>query len=232
MQRRLIESERVENGRLRIIRISLHQRFHRPFVGEPALRLIDLVVVLVVRLDRGEPVALAFGLGADRLTLFHRLKSVLQNRCCQRQNQWIGTVADCDAPVSDGALRIGGSGFGKGLDAVRIEERMHHREAAVELLLRLRRARRLEVHAPESLRPGRRGERACQKRCDERSQIWFHGVPSFEVAVSRNRRRAHGECSVRDRHKRTVGFIESAMPTDGISRCPFASNGDIGMSRI
>ena len=100
--------------------------------------------------------------------------------------------------------------------------------------LRLRRARGLEVHAAEILRPGRCGERACQKRCDERSQIWFHGVPSFavEVAVSRNLRRAHGECSVRDRHKRTVGFIESAMPADGISRCPFASNGDIGTSRL
>jgi len=42
----------------------------------------------------------------------------------------------------------------------------------------------------------------------------------------------HGECSVRDRHKRTVGFIESAMPADGIPRCGFASNGDVGTSRL
>src|SRR6267142_3021844 len=39
------------------------------------------------------------------------------------------------------------------------------------------------------------------------------------VKVSISRARAHGECSVRDRHKRTVGFIESAMPADGIPRC-------------
>src|ERR1700716_3144173 len=36
------------------------------------------------------------------------------------------------------------------------------------------------------------------------------------VKLSLSRARAHGECSVRDRHKRTVGFIESAMPADGI----------------
>jgi hypothetical protein len=42
----------------------------------------------------------------------------------------------------------------------------------------------------------------------------------------------HGECSVRDRHKRTVGFIESAMPADGIPRCPFASNGDVGTPHL
>jgi hypothetical protein len=44
--------------------------------------------------------------------------------------------------------------------------------------------------------------------------------------------RAHGECSVRDRHKRTVGFIESAMPADGIPRCLSTSNGDLGTSRL
>jgi hypothetical protein len=37
---------------------------------------------------------------------------------------------------------------------------------------------------------------------------------------------------MRDRHKGTVGFIESAMPADGILRCPSASNGDVGTSRL
>ena len=171
MQRRLVERKRVENGRLRIIGIFLHQRFHRLFVGKPALRLIDLVVVLVVRLDRQKPVTLAFGLGTDRLTLLHRLQSVLQNGGGQRQDQRVGTMADRDAPVGDRALWVGGSGFGEGLDAVRIEERMHHCQAAVEFLLRLRRARGLEVHAAQSLRPRRRGECACQQRCGECSKI-------------------------------------------------------------
>jgi hypothetical protein len=35
-----------------------------------------------------------------------------------------------------------------------------------------------------------------------------------------------------NRHRRTVGFIESAMPADGIPRCGFASNGDVGTSRL
>jgi hypothetical protein len=156
-QRRLVKRQRVEDCRLRIVRIFLHDLFHRLFVGETACRLVDLVVVFVVKLDRREPVALALGLGADRLTLFHRFPSVLQDRSGKRQDQRVGTVADRDAPVGDCALRIGGSGVGEGLDAVRIDERVHHREAAVEFLLRLRRARRLEVHAAEILRPGRSG---------------------------------------------------------------------------
>src|ERR1700704_6426417 len=44
-----------------------------------------------------------------------------------------------------------------------------------------------------------------------------HSLVAVKVSISRAR--AHGECSVRDRHKRTVGFIESAMRADGISRC-------------
>jgi hypothetical protein len=44
--------------------------------------------------------------------------------------------------------------------------------------------------------------------------------------------RAHGKCSVGDRHERAVGFIGSSMPADGIPRCPSAWNGDIGTSRL
>ena len=42
--------------------------------------------------------------------------------------------------------------------------------------------------------------------------------------------RAHGECSVRDRHKER-SVILSVMPADGMhSALPFASNGDVGTS--
>jgi hypothetical protein len=78
MQRRLIQCERVENRRLRIIRIFLRQPFHRFFVSEPPLRLIDLVIVPVVEIDRGEPIALAIRLGTDRLALVHGFQAVLQ----------------------------------------------------------------------------------------------------------------------------------------------------------
>ena len=37
---------------------------------------------------------------------------------------------------------------------------------------------------------------------------------------------------MRDRHKRTVGFVESAMPAEGIPRCPFTSNGGVGTPRL
>jgi len=44
-----------------------------------------------------------------------------------------------------------------------------------------------------------------------------HSLVAVKLSISRAR--THGECSVRDRHKRMVGFIESAMPADGIPRC-------------
>src|SRR4029077_8670519 len=76
------------------------------------------------------------------------------------EGQWIWAVADRDSPVGDGALRIGRRRFGERLNAVRIVERMDERDAAVELLLRLRRARGLEMNAAEILRESGRGERA------------------------------------------------------------------------
>ena len=112
-QRRLVQRQRVEDGRLHVVRVLLHELLHRPLIGQPARSLIDLVVVLVVELDCGQPVALALGFGADRLALLHCLKAILQNRSGKRQDQRIGAMADRDAPVGDGALRIGRSGFGE-----------------------------------------------------------------------------------------------------------------------
>jgi len=69
-------------------------------------------------------------------------------------HEWVRTVADRDAPVGDGALGVGRGSFGEGLDAVRVEERMHQREAAVEFLLRLRCAGGLKVHATDCAQVG------------------------------------------------------------------------------
>ena len=124
-------------------------------------------MVLVVELDRREPIALALGLGADRLALLHRLQAVLQDGGGQRQDQRVGTVADRDAPIGDGALRIGRGGFGECLDAVRIKERMHQRDAAIEFLLRLRSAGGLEGHAAELLCGLCRLRRDIERRNDD-----------------------------------------------------------------
>src|SRR4029077_5375453 len=124
----------------RVVRIFLRELFHRALVGQTAGGLIDLVEILVVDVDRRDPVAFALGLGADRLALLHPLQAVLQSGGGERKDQWIWAVADRDSPVGDGALRIGRRRFGERLNAVRIVERMDERDAAVELLLRLRRA--------------------------------------------------------------------------------------------
>jgi hypothetical protein len=150
-QRRLIERQRVKDGRLGVVRILLHQLFHCLFVSEAACRLVDPVVVLVIELDRREPVALPFCLGADRLALLDRLQAVFQHGGGKWQDQRVGAVADRNAPVGDGALRIGRGRFGECPDAVGIDERMHERDAAIDFLLRLRRAGGLERHAAELL---------------------------------------------------------------------------------
>ena len=184
-QRCFVQRQGVKDGRFLIIRVFLRELFHRPFVSEPASCLVDLVIVLVVKLDRRQPVALAFGLGTDRLTFFRRLPSILQDRSRQRQDQRVGTVADRDSPVGDGAMRVG-RGIGKGLDAVWIDERVHHREAAVEFLLRLRRARGLEVHTAKLLRARRYGDRACQQCKRQSSRMCFHDTPSFRLNTPRD----------------------------------------------
>src|ERR1700751_2900877 len=56
---------------------------------------------------------------------------------------------------------------------------------------------------------------------------------SRKIQVSRNYRRAHCECSVRDRHKRIVGLISAEC--DACRQhpgCPLGSNGDVGTSRL
>jgi len=58
----------------------------------------------------------------------------------------------------------------------------------------------------------------------------YRSLVAVKVSISRARaaRRVLGERPA----QKDCRFIESAMPADGIPRCPFASNGDVGTSRI
>ena len=150
--------------------------------------------------------------------------------------EWIRAVADRDAPVRDGALGIGCDSFGEGLDAIRVEERMHQREAAVEFLLRLRCAGGLEVHATELLRPGRRGKRACYQRYRKRSCIGVHNIPSFiELLEERSHRRQHVGCAAANTEpgsgRKECRSVEIAMPAEGTIAAHFIRE-DFGTSRF
>src|SRR5271165_4046854 len=106
---------------------------------------------------------------------------------------------------------------------------MHHRQAAVEFLLRLWRARGLEVHLAQSLGPDCCGKGARQQRYDECSQVRFHGGCLVVSIRSPPRARALRMLSKRPA-QRAVGFrsvrcLPTAFPL------PSASNGDLGTSR-
>src|SRR2546422_5823684 len=90
--------------------------------------------------------------------------------------------------VGDRAARIRLRDRREGLDSLREEERMLHRQRSLELLLRLRRAGGLEQHAAKLLgRPGCRivgapGPRSEEEGNDRRGQSALrvsHGVSSF-----------------------------------------------------
>src|SRR3989441_12875360 len=149
--KRLVQGERVEDLRLDVVRILLNERFHRLFVVLRARVLVDLVVVLVELLDRRQPVAFTLRLGADRLALLDRLQTTLQRRRIEGPDERVRADAHRQTPVGDGAARVGLRDRRERLDRLGEEEGMERRERALELLLRLRRARSLEQHATELL---------------------------------------------------------------------------------
>ena len=136
----LVERQRVEDFGLDILGVLATERAHRFFVVSGACVLVDLVVVLVVLLQRTEPVALALRLRSDGLTLLDRIEPALQSDRVERADKRVGSLADGDSPICDGARRIS---FGDGiesLDGLRKVERMQHCQRTVELLLGLWRA--------------------------------------------------------------------------------------------
>ncbi len=147
----LVQRQRVEHFRLDVVRVLLRQRLHRLLVVAGARVLVDLVVVLVELLDRREPVALALGLGADRLALLDRVQPALQRRGVPRPDQRVRPDRHRQAPVGDGAARVGLGNRRERLDRLRKMERMQLGQGHLELLLRLRAARSLELHRAQLL---------------------------------------------------------------------------------
>ena len=150
----LVERQRVEHLRLHVLGVLATERTHRFFVVSGARVLVDRVVVLVELLQRSEPVALTLRLRCEGLTFFNRVEPALQRGRVKRADQRVGSLADGDAPIRDGA---GGIHRGNGierLDGFGKVERMQHGQCAVELLLGLGRAGGLEQHGAQiTLRP-------------------------------------------------------------------------------
>src|SRR5690348_11511730 len=77
-RRRNIESKRVVNLRFVVIWIALRQLFHLLEVSQYTCAMIKPVVIGVHGAERVDVVALALGLGADRLALLDRSRALLQ----------------------------------------------------------------------------------------------------------------------------------------------------------
>ena len=183
---RLVQRQRVEDLGLDVVGILLDERLHGLLVVLRPRVLIDGLVVLVERLQRGEPVALALGLGADGLALFDRLQAFLQCLRGERRNERVRALADGDTPVRDRAARVRLGDRGERLDRLREEEGVLHRQRALELFLRFRRAGRLEDDAAELLaarlglvvmrRDRRRGEDQNQAEDRRKNRVTPHHV--------------------------------------------------------
>src|SRR5262249_6868824 len=151
VQRGFVQRQGVEHFGVHIVRILARQPLHRFLIVERARVLVDLIVVLVDLLNRRQPVALALGLGADRLALFDGIVPALQRRCVPRANQWVRPYTDGQAPVGNSTARIDFRDLGEGRDRFWVKEGVQHAQRALECLLRLRRARSLEQYSAELL---------------------------------------------------------------------------------
>ena len=177
----LVERQRVEDLGLDILRVLATERAHRLLVVSGARVLVDLVVVLVELFQRSQPVALALRLRSDGLTLLDRIEPALQSGRVKWADKRVGSLADGDAPIRDGARRINLGDRIERLHGLRKVERMQHRQCTVELLLGLGCARRLEQHATEVtlgllrsvvvVREGNRSEGGDQARREKLSAV-------------------------------------------------------------
>ena len=134
-QCRRVQRQRVEHAGLAVLGIALVQLLHRLLVGDRTGAVIELVVVAVERADRRDVILFPLGLrpGGDRLV--DRLQSGLQRRRAGREPQRV-PVAHRDAPIAHRAAGLGLGDGGKGLDRLRVPERVQDPDRLIELLLR------------------------------------------------------------------------------------------------
>jgi hypothetical protein len=130
-----VEREGVIDLCLVVLRVMLGDRLHRLEIGLQAGAVVDLVVVGVERGQRSDELVLARRLRADGLGLLKRGKPLLQI-CRQRRTERVEQQAHRDAPIGDGALRIGLERILENLLRSAIPERVLVAHAAVEAALR------------------------------------------------------------------------------------------------
>ena len=148
---RFVEGQRMENCCLGITGIARRQLRHRSLVVCRALLLRDAGIVLVVGGKRLDPGDLPLGFLRGCARSFDSFKAALEDIAGKRADEWIGTLADRDAPIGHGARRLLLGNGAERLHGLRKEEGMLHRHGAIELLLRCRAARDRQTDLAEPL---------------------------------------------------------------------------------
>ena len=144
------QRKRVEHGRFAVGRVALVQPRHGGGVAFGPHLLVDRPVPLEERRQRVDPVALPLCARIRGAGVLDGLPALLQQLRWERRRERIWPLADGDSPVRHGARRLALGDGAKRLLRFGIEERVQHRDAAVELFLRPGAARRLEVHRAEN----------------------------------------------------------------------------------
>ena len=112
--------------------------------------VVDLVVIHVEDLDRGEKFGLARRLGLSRLALLYRFRAGLEVRRREGWHERVGQLAHCQAPIGYGAARILLDDGLKGFHSLWVEEIVQQRDGAVEFALHRTTGNR-EMHGAEAV---------------------------------------------------------------------------------
>src|SRR5262245_46202034 len=125
----------MDHSVLSVCAISMVKPLHSDLVSCGTCPLIDSFIVLKKSRQSFDPITLALRSGTGRAGLLYCIPSLFQKRrgkwCCER----IGTLTDCNTPVSHCARRFLLSDRLKRLLGFRIEKGVQHRDSSIELLL-------------------------------------------------------------------------------------------------
>ena len=147
---RAVQRKRVKNCRFAILRVVLVQKLHCLLIKPRAGLVVDLVVILVEDLDRGEVFGFAWRVGLCRVALLDCLPPGFEVGGREGRHQRVGQLAHRQAPIGHGAAGVLLNYGLKRLDCLGIEEIVQERDASIELGLH-RAARDREVDGPEMI---------------------------------------------------------------------------------
>ena len=130
-RRRRVQRERIEHRGLAVVGIAPVELLHRLLVGGGPRAMVQLVVVAIVRLDRGDVVLLARRCGQPT-RLLQGGRALLQHRRARGLPERV-VDAHRHAPVAHRAGRILRRQLGEGLLRLLVPERVQERDRALEI---------------------------------------------------------------------------------------------------